>query len=309
MLLLAGRNEKTVSALRPLAKESASSILVSRALAVFQVWVRVRPVARCVISNMNSNVICPLKAMNAKPRPGSYLRRRGNISTGPNTPPNSDGGCFETFRSFGPLMKEVEVPLPSDLSEYLPSSYIPPPPSLARYSSKCPFVGGKVQRPPTPTKDRAQTGAQRKTYSTAGGLFVAALASDLESNIVGSVALDLDGASREMVEVLVQQLSTGMISRAAFTNGCCEGNSAIGKQIAQCLGVGGVRLSGRDRRTSLADLEISAKAGTDMMGDVCSGDYDQRHGRLRRRGNGELKRRGGIGACDVVEVGGLSMGR
>lgn len=44
------------------------------------------------------------------------------------------------------------------------------------------------------------------TYSTAGGLVVAALASDLEGYIVGSVALDLDGTGREVVEVLVQQL-------------------------------------------------------------------------------------------------------
>jgi hypothetical protein len=36
---------------------------------------------------------------------------------------------------------------------------------------------------------------------------VAALSVDLESNIVGGVALDLDGAGREVVEVLVQQLS------------------------------------------------------------------------------------------------------
>lgn len=47
------------------------------------------------------------------------------------------------------------------------------------------------------------------TYSTAGGLLVAALASDLEGNIVGGVALDLDGAGRQVVEVLVQQLERG----------------------------------------------------------------------------------------------------
>lgn len=44
------------------------------------------------------------------------------------------------------------------------------------------------------------------TYSTAGGLLVAALAGDLEGNVVGGVALDLDGTSRQVVEVLVEQL-------------------------------------------------------------------------------------------------------
>lgn len=44
------------------------------------------------------------------------------------------------------------------------------------------------------------------TYSAAGGLLVAALAGNLEGNIVGSVALDLDGAGRGVVEVLVEKL-------------------------------------------------------------------------------------------------------
>lgn len=46
------------------------------------------------------------------------------------------------------------------------------------------------------------------TYSAGGGLLllVAALAGDLEGNIVGGVALDLDGTSREVVEVLVEEL-------------------------------------------------------------------------------------------------------
>lgn len=35
---------------------------------------------------------------------------------------------------------------------------------------------------------------------------MAALASHLEGNIVGGVALDLDGAGRQVVEVLVEQL-------------------------------------------------------------------------------------------------------
>lgn len=35
---------------------------------------------------------------------------------------------------------------------------------------------------------------------------MAALASDLKGDVVGSVALDLDGTGRDMVEVLVEQL-------------------------------------------------------------------------------------------------------
>lgn len=35
---------------------------------------------------------------------------------------------------------------------------------------------------------------------------MAALASHLEGNIVGGVALDLDGTGRQVVEVLVEQL-------------------------------------------------------------------------------------------------------
>jgi hypothetical protein len=49
----------------------------------------------------------------------------------------------------------------------------------------------------------------RRTYSAAGDLVVAALASDLESNIVRGVALDLDCARRKVVEVLVEKLELG----------------------------------------------------------------------------------------------------
>ena len=45
------------------------------------------------------------------------------------------------------------------------------------------------------------------TYSSAGGLLVAALSGHLESNIVGGVALDLDGTGGKVVEVLVEQLN------------------------------------------------------------------------------------------------------
>lgn len=44
------------------------------------------------------------------------------------------------------------------------------------------------------------------TYGTAGDVVVAALAGHLEGHIVGGVALDLDGASIQVVEVLVKEL-------------------------------------------------------------------------------------------------------
>jgi hypothetical protein len=44
------------------------------------------------------------------------------------------------------------------------------------------------------------------TYNSTGSLLVAALSGHLESNIVGSVALDFNGTGGDVVEVLVQQL-------------------------------------------------------------------------------------------------------
>lgn len=44
------------------------------------------------------------------------------------------------------------------------------------------------------------------TYRAGGDLVVAALAGDLEGDIVGGVVLDLDGAGGEVVEVLVEEL-------------------------------------------------------------------------------------------------------
>lgn len=49
-------------------------------------------------------------------------------------------------------------------------------------------------------------GAGGYSYRARGGLVVAALASHLEGNIVGGVALDLDGTGGQVVEVLVEQL-------------------------------------------------------------------------------------------------------
>jgi len=54
---------------------------------------------------------------------------------------------------------------------------------------------------------RRQKGVGGSTYGAASGLLVAALASDLEGNIVGGVALELNGTSRKVVEVLVEQLN------------------------------------------------------------------------------------------------------
>ena len=51
------------------------------------------------------------------------------------------------------------------------------------------------------------------TYRAAGGIVVAALASDLEGDIVGGVALDLEGSGRQVVEVLVEELEGGAVSR------------------------------------------------------------------------------------------------
>ena len=47
----------------------------------------------------------------------------------------------------------------------------------------------------------------KQTYRTSGDLVVAALAGHLEGDVVGGVALDLDGTGRKVVEVLVQELS------------------------------------------------------------------------------------------------------
>lgn len=49
-------------------------------------------------------------------------------------------------------------------------------------------------------------GTEGYSYRAGSGLLVAALASNLEGNIVGGVALDLDGGGGEVVEVLVEQL-------------------------------------------------------------------------------------------------------
>lgn len=64
------------------------------------------------------------------------------------------------------------------------------------------------------TKASAIGSSGRVTYGSAGGLVVAALASHLEGDIVRGVALDLEGAGRQVVEVLVKELD-----RERDTNG------------------------------------------------------------------------------------------
>ena len=55
---------------------------------------------------------------------------------------------------------------------------------------------------------------------------MAALASDLEGNIVGGVALDLEGTGREVVEVLVEELDD-----AVWLDGkqCAERGQSFGR--------------------------------------------------------------------------------
>jgi hypothetical protein len=86
---------------------------------------------------------------------------------------------------------------------------------------------------------------------------MAALAGDLEGDIVGGVALDLEGAGREVVEVLVEKL-------AAHSQRCdvralvwgLSRNAAPPRASFSELGIA---------RTSFAALAISEKAGTDML--------------------------------------------
>lgn len=49
-------------------------------------------------------------------------------------------------------------------------------------------------------------GKQLSTYRSAGGALVGALALDLEVNVVGGLALDLEGAGSQVVELPGEQL-------------------------------------------------------------------------------------------------------
>lgn len=55
-------------------------------------------------------------------------------------------------------------------------------------------------------------GGKSATYSSVGALLVGGLAGDLEGNVVGGVALELEGGGREVVEVLVQELWEANVS-------------------------------------------------------------------------------------------------
>lgn len=54
--------------------------------------------------------------------------------------------------------------------------------------------------------DGVSVQGRETTYRSAGDLVMAALAGHLEGNIVRGVALDLEGAGRQVVEILVQEL-------------------------------------------------------------------------------------------------------
>lgn len=77
--------------------------------------------------------------------------------------------------------------IPEGLSVYLPSSY------------------GEVSHQQNIVMSRKW---MVDTYSTAGDLVVRGLASDLESNVVGGVALELKGRGGGVVEIPVQELHT-----------------------------------------------------------------------------------------------------
>ena len=57
----------------------------------------------------------------------------------------------------------------------------------------------------------------RITYGTSGLALVGALSGDLEGNAVWSVALDLEGGSGLVVEVLVEELQKNIIGQLKLT--------------------------------------------------------------------------------------------
>lgn len=115
---------------------------------------------------------------------------------------------------------------------------------------------------------------------------MAALAGDLESDIVGSVAFDLDGAGREVVEILVQQLPIVRVRLAVLCALCSMLHVLCSMLYAVCAKTARDQVCGkfvdvynnngrysfnnhhvrRGPLTSFAALEISAKAGTDILG-------------------------------------------
>lgn len=80
-------------------------------------------------------------------------------------------------------------------------------------SAKVSEITGLARRPDATTKaaqerpwGTEQDVGSGETYSTGGGVVVGRLASHLEGDIVGGVALELKGRGRAVVEVLVDKL-------------------------------------------------------------------------------------------------------
>lgn len=97
------------------------------------------------------------------------------------------------------------------------------------------------------------------TYRAAGDVVVAALARDLEGDIVGRVALDLESAGREVVEILVEELGSALSAKGGRRlNRELPRNAAPPARNGASMELG-------IARTSFADLAISEKAGTDIL--------------------------------------------
>lgn len=129
-------------------------------------------------------------------------------------------------------------------------------------------------------------GDREITYSAARGLLVAALAGHLEGNIVGGVALDLKGTSREVVEVLVDQLDIPCVV-SNCDNLRLEGVEGVGN-AARANAEGPIPRRFLGALTSLADLAMSENAGIDMVADGGSGGggwrrWDGMQSGMRRR--------------------------
>lgn len=115
---------------------------------------------------------------------GEILRRKSSDGE-----EGEKGGLIVMFRFLS--LEDLGLDLPVGLSVY--------------FASSCGTEGRKVSGCYFVCVERAGewNGMQ---YQSAGGTLVCALAGDLEGDIVGGVALDLESGCRQVVEVLVEQL-------------------------------------------------------------------------------------------------------
>ena len=138
------------------------------------------------------------------------------------------------------------------------------------------------------TRSVTQRRADRRgggTHGGRGGLLVAGLASDLEGDAIGGGVLELKGGGGQVVEVLVEKLQSrrGVLAsanrprsrplpsrNAELRSSLGPWSSATRKQRARDSRIVGPR-------TSFADLAMSEKAGTDMMGG-CGGRNTEARG-------------------------------